>query len=103
MRTRSHPIWTQVLFVALQLGDVVTTLTTLSAGGVELNPLISRLMGIGGLTGLILSKVVLLGVAVIANRTGKLRVLVLANVAFGAVVLWNLSVIVRIYLMSHPQ
>jgi len=101
MQVQPRSLRTQLIFVLLQIGDVITTLVTLRNGGIELNPLVARLMTLGGLQGLFLSKVVLLAVAVAATRLHRLRVLVLANVVFGAVVLWNLSVIVRLYLRFH--
>ena len=73
----------------------------LHTGGVEKNVFVSRLMVIGSLQGLILSKAIILAVAVAVVRLGKGWILRWANVVFGGVVLWNLVVIVRLILRSH--
>jgi hypothetical protein len=92
---------TQLTFIFLQLADFATTMIALHMGGVEKNFLVSHFMVIGSLQGLILSKVIVLGVAVIAVRLRKHSVLRWVNVIFGGVVLWNLVVIARLALWSH--
>ena len=97
----SRPVMTQLTFVFLQVADVVTTMTALANGGSEQNPLISRFLTIGTLQGLILSKVVLLVAAAVAVRLGRIRAIRLANIVFGAIVLWNISVIIMLAWRSH--
>jgi hypothetical protein len=92
---------TQLTFVLLQLADIVTTMIALGAGGVEQNPMVARFLVIGTLQGLILSKVVLLAAAAAAIRFHRFRAIRMANVVFGAIVLWNISVIIRLALGSH--
>jgi hypothetical protein len=92
---------TQLTFILLQLADFATTMVALHTGGVEKNFLVSRLMVIGSLQGLILSKVIILGIAVAAVRLRKHSVLRWVNVIFGGVVLWNLVVIARLAFRSH--
>jgi hypothetical protein len=92
---------TQLLFVLLQLADVVTTMLALANGGVEQNPIVSRFMVIGSLQGLLLSKVFLLAAVAGAVRLRKYRAIAWANVVFCTVVLWNVSVIVRMALRSR--
>ena len=89
-------------FVLLQVTDIMTTMIALENGGGEQNPLVSRFMVIGTLPGLILSKVVVLAVAAAIIRFHKFRVIRWANIVFGAIVLWNIGVIVRLALGSHP-
>jgi len=91
---------TQLIFVLLQLGDVVTTLTALHLGGFEQNTLMSHLMIVGSLQGLLLSKVFILVVAVAAGIGRRYRVLRWGNVAYSGVVLWNLFIIAL--LASRP-
>jgi len=92
---------TQLTFVLLQLADVVTTMTALGNGGHEQNPLVARFLVIGTLQGLILSKVVLLAAAAAALRFRRFRAIRMANVVFGVIVLWNISVIIRLAWRSH--
>jgi hypothetical protein len=87
--------------VFLQVADVVTTMTALGTGGVEQNPLISRFLTMGTLQGLILSKVVLLAAAAAAVRYQRIRAIRTANIVFCAIVLWNISVIIRLAMRSH--
>jgi Domain of unknown function (DUF5658) len=103
MRAISRPMMTQLTFVFLQVADVVTTMTVLGSGGTEQNPLISRFLVIGTLQGLILAKVVLLAAAAAIIRFRKFRVIRLANIVFGVIVLWNISVIVRLAMRAHPD
>ena len=92
---------TQLTFIFLQLADFATTMIALHMEGVEKNSLVSRFMVIGSLQGLILSKVVILGIATAAVLLRKQRVLGWANVVVGGVVLWNLVVIARLALRAH--
>jgi hypothetical protein len=97
----SRTMMTQLTFVLLQLADVVTTMLALGNGGVEQNPLVARFLVVGTLQGLILSKVVLLVAAAAALRYRRFRAIRMANIVFGGIVLWNISVIVRLALRSH--
>ena len=97
----SRPVLTQLTFVFLQVADVITTMTVLGSGGVEQNPLISRFLAMGNLQGLILSKVVLFAAAAVAVRYRRIRAIRSANIVFCVIVLWNISVIVRLALASR--
>jgi hypothetical protein len=92
---------TPLTFVLLQLADFATTMIALHMGGVEKNSLVSRFMVVGSLQGLILSKVVILGIAAAAVLLRKQRALRWANVVFGGVVLWNLVMIARLAFWAH--
>ena len=96
MPSLARPVMTQLIFVFLQVADVVTTMTALEIGGVEHNPLVSRFLAMGTLQGLILSKTILLAAAAAAVRCQRIRAVRTANFVFCAIVLWNLSVIVRL-------
>jgi len=85
-----------LLFVALQLADVVTTLVALWLGGAEQNSLVSRLMVFGSVAGLLASKIIVLALGLFAVWTLRYRVLLWANIAFTGIVLWNVSVILRL-------
>jgi Domain of unknown function (DUF5658) len=91
----------QATFIMLQVLDVATTMIAIHMGGTEQNVLVARFLLIGTLQGLILSKVLLLTIATIAVLARKDRALAWANFAFGAIVLWNVSVIVRLALRAR--
>lgn len=91
---------TQLTFVFLQVADVVTTMTALQMGGGEKNSLLMHLMAIGSLQGLVLSKVIVLAIAVVAVLAGKRNVLRWSNVVYAGVVAWNLTIITRLALRA---
>lgn len=75
----------KLIFVALQIADVLTTLACFHYGLVEVNPLNAHLIAtFGMLGGLVISK--LLACAVVL-RVKKL--VWVGNVAYSLVVLWN--------------
>jgi hypothetical protein len=85
-----------LVFLALQLLDIATTIVALGMGGTEQNPLIAQFLAIGPIPGLALSKllvILLAGMFVWIGRTNTIR---LANVAFALIVVWNLTIIGRL-------
>ena len=84
------------LFLALQVLDVATTLVVLDMGGAEQNPLIQQFLKVGPALGLTVSKALVLALAGLLVSVGKLKVIRLANAAFGFVVIWNVVIICRI-------
>jgi Domain of unknown function (DUF5658) len=101
--TKSSVIGSQLTFVLLQLADVITTLFAIARGGAEGNPLVAHFMLIGTVQGLILSKIVVLAAATYAIRTRRFRVIRWSNIAFIAIVSWNVGIIVLLALRSHPK
>jgi hypothetical protein len=89
-------------FVALQVLDVLTTLIGINIGAQEASIFVGRLMNVGPIAGLLLSKI--LGVALVATalKFRRTRVIVFLNYWFAAVVSWNLILILRIQLHSRP-
>ena len=84
------------VFLALQFLDVATTLVVLKMGGAEQNPLIQKFLKFGPIMGLTVSKVLVLGLAGLLVSRGKLKIIRLANAAFGFVVVWNVVIICRL-------
>jgi hypothetical protein len=84
------------LFVVLQIADLLTTVLALKLGGVEANAMVQAFMSVGPYTGLILSKLVVLSLALGFALWSKQATLRHANVVFAAIVAWNLTVIVRL-------
>ena len=89
-----------LVFLALQLMDIATTIFALGIGGVEQNPIIRHFMAIGPIPGLILSKLVVIALAGVFVFIGKTKPVRLANVAFAMVVIWNVTIIARLGSLS---
>jgi uncharacterized protein DUF5658 len=81
------------MFVALQILDVLTTLLGFRFGAVESSPFIGRLMELGPVTGLVVSKVIASALAGAALFTNRERLVRFVNFWFVAVVGWNLIII----------
>jgi hypothetical protein len=84
------------LFIGLQIADLLTTVWALKLGGFEENVVVRAFMSVGPYAGLILSKLVLLSIALGFALWKKQATLRYANVVFTAIVAWNLTVIVRL-------
>ena len=84
------------VFVALQAADLVTTAATLKLGGTEVNPLVHSLMSIGPVAGLIVAKTAAVLVGIGCASFNKPRALQRANLVFGGIIIWNLTVIARL-------
>lgn len=85
-----------ILFILLQAADFATTVAAINFGGAEQNPLVAHMMGFGGINGLLLAKVIALAIGGAAAAAGKNRGIRVANFAFAAIVVWNLSIISRL-------
>jgi hypothetical protein len=85
-----------LVFLALQLLDVATTIVALGLGGAEQNPFISQFMSIGPIPGLFLSKVVVILLAGLFVSVGRTKPIRLANIVFALIVVWNLTIIGRL-------
>lgn len=81
------------VFFSLQALDVVTTLLGLRLGAGEASFFVGRLMNLGTLEGLLISKIfaiILVGAALAFHRP---RVIVFLNYWFAALITWNLITI----------
>lgn len=88
------------IFILLQIMDLATTLVALGLGGNEQNPMIAILMAANPVRGLLLSKVIAIGLATLGAHMQKQRGIWCANAVFSIIVLWNLSVITKLALAS---
>jgi Domain of unknown function (DUF5658) len=88
-----HPL---LAFLLLQGADFATTMAAISCGGAEKNPLVAHMIGLGGVEGLLLAKLVSLAIGATAALTGKYRGIRIANVVFAGIVVWNISIISRL-------
>jgi Domain of unknown function (DUF5658) len=94
--TVSLPVRSFLLFAYLQALDVLSTFAFLTHGVHEANPLV-RLVIAGSphpVMGLLLVKTAALLLGLFCMWRGKVRVLVFANLFFGALVVWNLLALV---------
>ena len=82
-----------VVFVALQLLDVLTTMLGLRVGAHEGNYLVAQFMHWGPALGLLIAKFLGFVLLLLAFAVGKLRLLRLLNLWFLCIVGWNLAII----------
>jgi hypothetical protein len=82
-----------VVFVALQLLDVLTTVLGLRVGAHEGNPLVAQFMRWGPALGLLIAKFLGFLFLLLAFVAGRMRVLRLLNLWFLCIVAWNLAII----------
>ena len=99
--TRSFPIPSLTVFVVLQTLDILTTWIGLHIGAQETSIFVGRLMHLGPIAGLLISKIFagMLAAAAIKLRRG--RVIVFLNYWFTAVVSWNLLMILLTAFRFH--
>jgi len=80
------------IFVYLQLLDLLTTLLGFRVGAAEASPFIRALMHAGPTTGVILSKVLALGIGGLCVYLQKEHVIRWISYWYGGIVVWNLMV-----------
>jgi hypothetical protein len=80
------------VFIYLQLLDLLTTLIGFKLGASEASPFIRVLMHAGPTAGVIMSKLLALGLAGLCVYTKKLRLIKWATYWYSVLVVWNLSV-----------
>ena len=90
---REFPAPSMAVFFALQSLDVLTTLIGLNLGAKEASMFVGRLLQLGPVSGLLISKcfAIILAAAALAFR--RPRVVVFLNYWFAALVAWNLYTI----------
>jgi hypothetical protein len=90
---REFPAPSLTVFFSLQALDVVTTLLGLRLGASEASFFVGRLMKLGAVEGLLISK--LMAVILVAAAIGfrRPRVVVFLNYWFAALITWNLVTI----------
>lgn len=81
------------VFLCLQALDILTTLHGFRVGASESSPFISTLLAFGPVTGLVLSKLLAIGLATAALLGHRERLVRFVNFWFVAVIGWNLLVI----------
>lgn len=80
------------IFVYLQLLDLLTTLLGFRLGAAEASPFIRMLMHLGPAAGVLLSKVLALGLGALCVYTNKPHVIRWISYWYAGLVIWNLVV-----------
>jgi hypothetical protein len=83
------------IFLYLQLLDILTTLLGFSLGISEGSPFIQLMLRWGPVNGLILSKILAAGLAGACLYLGKRNLIRWINYWYAALVVWNLTLILR--------
>ena len=81
------------VFIYLQLLDLLTTLVGFRIGAGEASPFIRMLMHAGPAVGVLVSKVLALGLGAICVHAKKFNLIRFATYWYGGLVAWNLMVI----------
>ena len=82
------------VFFSLQALDVVTTMLGIRLGAGEASFFVGRLMKLGTLEGLLLSKIFAIILVCLALKFHRPRVIVFLNYWFAALITWNLVTII---------
>lgn len=98
---KTFPAPSITVFVILQTLDVLTTLIGLRVGAQEASLFVGRLMSIGPVAGLLLSKILGVALVTLALKFHRPRVIVFLNYWFAAVVSWNLLTILWVGMHSR--
>ena len=85
-----------LIFLALQAADLATTMIVLRMGGNETNPLVKHFMTADPYLGLLTAKLVACGIGGICVALGKARAIRVTNLAFSAIIAWNVSIVARL-------
>jgi len=91
---RDFPAPSLTAFVSLQTLDILTTLIGLRVGAAEGSIFLARLMRMGPVAALLISKIFAVFLVMVALRMKRPRVVVFLNYWFAAVVAWNLCTII---------
>jgi hypothetical protein len=94
LQRREFPRPSLSVFVALQTLDILTTLIGLRMGAGESSIFLARIMEMGPVIGLLISKLFASFLVAAALRMHRPRIVVFLNYWFAAVVTWNLAMIV---------
>ena len=88
------------IFVYLQLLDLLTTLVGFRMGAAEASPFIRVLMHAGPMMGVVVSKVLALGIGAVCVAVNKAHLIRWISYWYGALVIWNLMVMLAA--PGHP-
>jgi hypothetical protein len=95
---REFPAPSLIVFVALQVLDILSTILGLCLGASESSVFISGLMRMGPFQALLLSKILAVFLVATALKLHRPRLVVFLNYWFAAVVTWNLAMVLIVEL-----
>jgi len=84
------------VFLYLQILDILTTLIGFSLGNEEASPMVRLMVRWGPVNGLLISKIVAVGVACTCLLLHRRRLIQWINYWYAAVVAWNLYTTLRV-------
>jgi hypothetical protein len=85
-----------LVFLYLQVLDVLSTLIGFSLGNSEASPFVRLLIRFGPLAGLVLSKAVALGLLAACFAMKRMRLIRLINFWYAGLVIWNLYIVLSV-------
>ena len=83
------------IFIYLQLLDLLTTLVGFKMGASEASPFIRNLMHAGPVAGVVLSKVVALGIGGLCVWANRPHIIKWITYWYGGLVVWNLMIMLN--------
>jgi len=84
------------VFLYLQVLDILTTLIGFSLGNSEASPFVRLMVHWGPFTGLVLSKILAVGLAFTCLLLHRRKLIVWINYWYAAIVVWNLYTTLRV-------
>ena len=84
------------IFLYLQILDVLSTLIGFSLGNTEASPFVRLLVRFGPAAGLVLSKVVALGLVAACFALKRMRMIRFINYWYAGLIVWNLFVVLNV-------
>ena len=84
------------VFLYLQILDILSTLIGFSLGNTEASPFVRLLIHWGPLAGVVLSKIVAVGIAFICLLLHRRKLILWINYFYAALVVWNLYTTLRV-------
>jgi hypothetical protein len=100
-RKTEVPTPSLLVFIALQLLDVLTTIVGLRLGANEASVFVGRILRYGPMEGLLVSKLMAALLVAAALKFHRPRLVVFLNYWFAVVVSWNLTMILITELRIH--
>lgn len=94
---REFPAPSLAVFFSLQALDVITTLIGMRLGAAEASLFVGRLMKLGAVEGLLISKIFAVILVAAALAFHRPRVVVFLNYWYAVLITWNLATVVAAF------
>jgi Domain of unknown function (DUF5658) len=93
--TQIAGLLTVQIFLYLQLLDFLTTMLGFRLGASEATPFVRGLMQIGPVAGVVLSKIIAVGIGAVCIWLNRVRLISWINYWYAALVIWNIAMVFR--------